>query len=95
MRDTLHFNTNAVAVSQFLLLHCEDNITIGVKEKEKKSIMRGHLRVLTVTIGCAIILGLVIGLGARRNNNSKFEGAGGGGGELCYCHLLYYLICSM
>lgn len=94
MRDTLHFNTNSVAVSQFLLLHCEDNITIGVKEKERKSIMRDHLRVLIVTIGCAIILGLVIGLGAWCNNNSKFEGSRGGGGELCYCLLLYYLICS-
>ena len=49
-----------------------------MKEKEKKSIMRDHWRVLIVTIGCAIILGLAIGWGARRNNNSKFEGAGGG-----------------
>ena len=49
-----------------------------MKEKEKKSIMRDHWRVLIVTIGCAIILGLAIGLGTWRNNNSKFEGAGGG-----------------
>lgn len=60
--------------------------------KEKNSLIKDHWRVLFVAIGCAIILGLAIGLGALRNF-SKFEGTGGGG-ELCYYHLLDYLISS-
>ena len=64
----------------------EDNITNGNNNNKTnaKSMMKDHWRVLIVTIGCAIVLALAIGLGARRNNNnSKFEGTtGGGDGEL-------------
>lgn len=70
----------------------ENNDNNNNNKKEKKSLMNDHWRVLIVTIGCAIILGLAIGLGAQRNFN-KFEGTGGGG-ELCSCHLLFYLISS-
>ena len=61
----------------------DDNITNGNNNNKTnaKSMMKDHWRVLIVTIGCAIMLALAIGLGARRNNNnSKFEGTTGGGG---------------
>jgi hypothetical protein len=82
----------------------EVNITNYGKTKKKttttndaKSVMmKDYWRVLIVTIGCAIILGLAIGLGVcvyahRRNTTSRLEegttGGGGGDGELWYCNL--------
>ena len=64
----------------------DDNITNGNNNETTtnyaKSVMKDHWRVLIVTIGCAIVLALAIGLGARRNNNnSEFLGGGGDGGE--------------
>lgn len=79
-------------VSKMQTKENNDNNNNNNKKKEEKSLMNDHWRVLIVTIGCAIILGLAIGLGAQRNFN-KFEETGGGG-ELCYCHLLFYLISS-
>ena len=64
----------------------DDNIANGNNNEtttnNAKSVMKDHWRVLIVTIGCAIVLALAIGLGARRNNNnSEFLGGGGDGGE--------------